>query len=344
MSLRSEDRPERLQDSVSPKPQSIASVTVAYNGADVLRGHLDSLKRQTCKLNEIIVVDNASTDDTRHVLATEYPDVTLLRLEENGGIGGGLSAGMAYAALEKQFKWVWLFDQDSVPAPDALERLVVASQQTGEDKSSISILAPRCFHVDTQMQYPGLRWRGSRFVAIHPSGGTAITFVDMVITSGSLIRQNAIEELGLPRTDFFMDFVDYEYCLRLRRRGFRIAIVGDSVVHHAIGSPTTFSIFGSTKSWADHAPWREYYMTRNEIFTIWKYYPEIRKRLFVLYRLTQHAIGILLFGKQKMDCLRMMWHGLLDGLSGRLGIRFLPNVLDTTPMPRARNDALNDCA
>src|SRR5579864_7241966 len=128
MPLRFEDRPSRPQDSVSAKPLSIASVTVAYNGADVLREHLESLKGQTLKLDEIIVVDNASTDDTRH-LAAEYPDVTVLSLEENGGVAGGLSAGLAYAALEKKYDWIWLFDQDSVPAPDALERLVLASQQ-----------------------------------------------------------------------------------------------------------------------------------------------------------------------------------------------------------------------
>src|SRR5579864_8651338 len=341
MPLRFEDRPSRPQDSLSTKPLSIASVTVAYNGADVLREHLNSLKRQTHKLDEVIVVDNASTDDTRRLLAAEYPDVTVLRLEENGGIGGGLSAGLAYAALAKKYDWIWLFDQDSVPATDALEQLVIASQQAAESEARISILAPRCFHADTQMQYPGRRWRGSRFVPVHPSRDTAITFVDMVITSGSLIRRNAIEELGLPRTDFFMDFVDYEHCLRLRRHGYRIAIVRDSVVRHAIGSPTTFSVLGRTKSWADHAPWREYYMTRNEIFTIWKYYPEIRRRLFVLYRLTQHAVGILLFGKQKMNCLRMMLLGLFDGLSGRLGIRFVPNrSARTALLRRSRSNAL----
>lgn len=332
------------QNALPSRSVSIASVTVAYNGVEILRQHLDSLRQQTHKLDEIIVVDNASTDDTRHLLATEYPGVTVLPLEENSGMAGGLSAGLAYAVREKKYDWTWLFDQDSVPAPDALERLVLAFDQSSNE-TNIAILAPRCFHSDSQMEYPGLRWRGSRFVPIHASPDTPTRFVDMVITSGSLMQRQAIEEVGPPRKDFFMDFVDYEHCLRLRRHGFRIAVVGDSIVHHAIGSPTTFSIAGRTKLWADHAPWREYYMTRNEIFTIWKYCPELSKRLFILCRLTQHAIGILFLGKQKIDCLRMMCHGLFDGFSRRLGIRFLPDGSErTSPMLPSRNDVLNDCA
>ena len=343
--------PFRSDSSAAPanglpaRPGLVASVTVAYNGAETLREHLDSLKRQTHKLEEIIVVDNASTDDTRHLLSAGYPEITVLPLEENGGIAGGLSAGIAYALRDKKYDWIWLFDQDSVPADDALERLIVAFEQSANQEKRVAVFAPRCFHSDSLTEYPGLRWRGSKFVPVDGTRGGPMTFVDMVITSGSLMWAQAIEAVGLPRKDFFMDFVDYEHCLRLRRHGFRIAIVGDSVVQHAIGSPTTFSIAGRTKSWADHAPWREYYMTRNEIFTIWTYYPDFRKRMFVLYRLAQHAVGVLLFGKQKIECLRMMFRGFLDGLSGRLGIRFLPNGKRLTqPIVQSRNDALSDCA
>jgi rhamnosyltransferase len=307
-------------------PTLIASVTVAYNGASVLRQHLESLKQQTRKLDEIVVVDNSSTDATLHLLASEYPEVTVLHLPANGGVGGGLAAGLAYAALEKKCDWVWLFDQDSVPAPHALERLLSGLQHLNDAKESTAILAPVCRNTNTGMTYPALSWRGSRFVTVPFSLNLPITFVDMVISSGSLMRREAIAEAGLPRKDFFMDFVDYEHCLRLRRHGFRIAVVRDSTVEHAIGAPTTFNILGRDKSWADHAPWREYYMARNEVFTIWQYRPKLATKAFVLYRLAYHALGILLFGRQKLECLRMIWRGVLDGRAGRLGIRFLPGI------------------
>ena len=140
--------------------------------------------------------------------------------------------------------------------------------------------------------------------------------------------QEAIERAGLPRADFFMDFVDYEHCLRLRHHGFSIALVRDSILDHAIGTSQDVNFFGRIRFWADHVPWREYYMARNETFTMWQYSPRLATKIFVLHRLAQHAMGILLFGKNKVSCLRMMCRGFLDGRAGRLGIRFGPERTD----------------
>jgi len=302
---------------------SIASVTVAYNGAAVLQNHLNSLRAQARALDEIIVVDNASTDETRTLLSNRFPEVTLLQLPENLGVAGGLAAGLSYAAREKKYDWVWTFDQDSVPAPDCLENLLLGLDSLSDDEKT-AILAPVCLNQETSMWYPGLSWRGPRFVPTAVDPARPVTFVDMVISSGSLIRSEAIAAVGLPDRDLFIDFVDYEYCLRFQQSGYRIGVVRDSRLEHAIGTPATFNFLGRARSWADHAPWREYYMARNEVFTIWKYRPATATKMFVLYRLAQHALGILLFGKNKLECFRMMRRGLRDGFAGRLGIRVLP--------------------
>lgn len=303
---------------------SIASVTVAYNGVEVLRSHLDSLRQQSRKLDQIVVVDNASTDDMASLLATEYPEVTLLTLPENVGVGGGLAAGLAYAVLEQKHDWVWIFDQDSVPAPDALENLLSGLSHLNGTEASTAILAPRCVNRQTGTFYPALSLRAGRFEPLMHKADAAVAFVDMVISSGSLIRRECIERVGLPRADFFMDFVDYEHCLRLRHHGYSIALVRDSILEHAIGVSHEVDFFGRRKFWADHVPWREYYMARNETFTMWQYSPHLATKLFVVERLLQHALGILLFGKKKIACLRMMWRGFFDGRCGRLGIRFYP--------------------
>lgn len=310
---------------------SVASVTVAYNGAAVLSGHLESLKRQSCQIDEIVVVDNASTDQTRNLLARRYPRVKQLSLPCNRGIAGGLAAGVAYAALERQHDWIWIFDQDSLPAPDALEQLLAAIHRLKDEAQDIAIVAPICINQATGMKYPGLRWNRHGFSPHSCDQSEPVSFVDMVISSGSLIRREGIEEAGLPREDFFMDFVDYEHCLRLRRQGFRIAIVRDSTLDHAIGEPTTVKIFGRRKFWADHPPWREYYMARNEIFTIQQYRKDSIARAFVLFRIAHHACGILLFGKSKLECCRMIWRGIVDGYRQRLGIRFLSGTEEHPP-------------
>jgi rhamnosyltransferase len=119
-----------------------------------------------------------------------------------------------------------------------------------------------------------------------------------------------------------MDFVDYEHCLRLRRHGFKIAVVRDSHLDHVLGSPSKFKILGRTTFWTDHAPWRVYYRFRNEVFIVWQYYPKWINKGFTLCRLVRYAVALLLFGKRKVECLGMMYRGFLDGRMGRLGIRF----------------------
>jgi rhamnosyltransferase len=301
---------------------SIASITVAYNGARVLPRHLEAIRRQTQEIDEIVVVNNASTDDTLTLLASRYPEITVLNLSENGGVGGGLAAGLNYAAITKKYDWVWLFDQDSVPLENGLEVLLAGLWHLDETEGSTAVLAPVNIHPETKMTCPGFSWRGGRLHAT-PEPSQHITFVDSVITSGSLIRREAVEAVGLPRADFFMDFVDHEHCLRLRRHGFRIAVVRDSLLHHVHGDPSKFKILGRTKYWTDHVPWREYYMTRNEIFTVWQYYPKWWAKAFTLYRLARKALDLIVFGSQKLACFRMMYRGFLDGRAGRLGIRFL---------------------
>jgi rhamnopyranosyl-N-acetylglucosaminyl-diphospho-decaprenol beta-1,3/1,4-galactofuranosyltransferase len=310
------------------KPYSIASVTVATNAARFLPRQLDALRRQTRKIDEIIVVDNASSDDTLKLLASDYPEVTVLNLPKNGGVGGAFSAGLAYTTTVKKHDWTWLLDDDSVPSAEALEKLLAGLQRLGEDAENTAILAPMAVHKETQLAYPGYFWRnGLR----PPRAGAAkeeISFVDIVISSGTLIRKEAIERVGLPRADFFMDCVDIELCLRLRRNGYRIAVVTDCRFDHAIGDPRRVNLFGFHRSWADHAPWREYYITRNELFTIWTYYPDWKTKSSIVRRLLRHAAGVVLFGKHKMSCLRMMYHGFVDGRAGRLGIRFLPDHMN----------------
>jgi rhamnosyltransferase len=301
---------------------SVATVTVAYNGARFLESHLAALQRQTQKIHEIVVVDNASGDDTLGLLASRFPHVTVINLPANAGVGGGLTVGLEYAALKKKYDWIWLFDQDSVPADNALEKLFAGLHGVNGDPNDVAILAPVSEDGKTKMQCPGMLWRNGRIVRVHTRPDEPLTLVDLVISSGSLVRREAVEAVGLPRADFFMDFVDFEHCLRLRQHGFRIAIVRDSHLDHVLGEPTTFKILGRVKRWTDQAPWRCYYIVRNEVFTIWQYYPAWRNKAFFFCRSVWLIICLLLFGKRKLPCLQMMYRGFLDGRSGRLGIRF----------------------
>jgi GT2 family glycosyltransferase len=304
---------------------SVASVTTAYNAARVLPDHLDSLLGQTRSLQEIIVVDNGSSDDTVALIARRYPEVTVLRLPENLGAAGAWSAGLEYAALRKRHDWVWAFDDDSVPQAKTLELLLAGIEQAGCEKSDIGVVAPLPIHTETGTCYPPLLWRDGFVKPSDELLNQPIWFADLVIASGCMVRREVVEKIGLPRSDFFMDFFDFEYCLRIRAAGYKIAVISGAKAAHEIGNACTVRLPGYLRIWPDHAPWREYYIARNMTYAAWWLYPSCNVKEFVIRHLTRHAGGVLLFGSNKSSCLKKMAQGFWDGRKASLGIRFRPN-------------------
>jgi rhamnopyranosyl-N-acetylglucosaminyl-diphospho-decaprenol beta-1,3/1,4-galactofuranosyltransferase len=303
---------------------SVASVTVAYNGSKNLPRQVEALLRQVRPLQEIIVVDNASTDGTGAMLAERYPQVTVLRMPENLGAAGGWAAGLSHAALEKGHDWVWTFDQDSVPGPDALARLLGGIGSLNGIQSEVGMIVPMPVHEETKTYYPPLFWRNG---FVRPSAEQMrepLWFADLVIASGSLTRREVVERIGLPRADFFMDYSDYEYSLRARANGYKIAVVPGAELDHEIGDARTVRIPGRSRLWTSYPPWREYYNSRNLAYTAWHLYPSRKTKRFAVKHLARHAGAVVLFSSRKTACIWKMMHGFWDGWRAKLGIRFRP--------------------
>jgi GT2 family glycosyltransferase len=301
---------------------SVASVTVTFNAVEILSRQLEALLKQTRPLDEHIVVDNASSDGTSAMIAERYPQVTLLQMSENLGVGAGLAAGLTYAAMEKRYDWVWTFDQDSVPNDDALGALLKGMETLADAAGEVGIAAALPVHQQTGACYPPLIWRDG---FVKPSAELLrqpIWFADLVITSGCMVRREVVEKVGLPRADFFMDFVDFEYCLRARSAGYKIAVVTRAQFSHEIGNAREVRWPGYFQLWPNHAPWREYYMSRNMTYAAWELYGNPGAKRFVVRHLARHAGGVILFGTNKIACLIKMAQGFYDGRRANLGVRF----------------------
>ena len=301
---------------------SVASVTTAYNAAAILPRHILALLQQTRPIQEIIIVDNGSTDGTRELLARNFPMVTVLDAGGNVGAAGGWAAGLAYAALEKKHDWIWNFDDDSVPDPAALEVLLADSSEIAGD-ATVGILSPLLIHMETGVGYFPMLWR-DRFVKPRREEvlSQSIWYADLVFASGALVSRRVVETIGVPLADFFMDFFDFEYCLRARSHGFKIAVVTKCQISHQVGNAREIRMGRFRKMWPDYSPWREYYFTRNIIYAAWWLYP--RSKGFVIKHLLRHVLGVLLLSKQRTASLQRMLQGASDGTKGKLGIRFLP--------------------
>ena len=303
---------------------SVASVTIAYNAASVLPRQMDALLRQTRPLQEIVLVDNGSTDGTGRLMAERYPQVKVLRITDNCGVGNGWVAGLTYAALEKKHDWVWSFDDDSVPNDDSLQTLLEGVGSLRDIDGQLGLVAPLPVDRETGTCYPPLLWRDGFVKPTADMLSQPIWFADLAVGAGCMIRREVVEKIGLPRADFLMDYIDHEYWLRARSCGYRLAVISRSQLSHEIGNAREVRLLGRSRLWCDHAPWRNYYMGRNLAYMGWWLYSNRRTKRFVIRHLARHAGGVLLFGSNKFACLKRLAQGFWDGRRGILGARFRP--------------------
>jgi len=312
----------------------IASVIVTYNNGDNIEKLLDSLFTQSKPIEEIIVVDNASSDGTLQMVKERFPQVTLLANASNTGVGGGYAQGMEYA-YQKGYEWIWLLDGDSLPQTSALEELAKAFTGLRPVHPEIGILASSPVIPLTGIRWDGFLWkdRFKRFLKEIPYSNKPSS-VDSVISSGSLVNRAVIETAGLPRADFFMDFVDHEYNLRVRRRGYEIIYVPNSVIYHDIGtSPPTLSRIGRVVArfiknrdpGAIHSPWRYYYMMRNELYTFWHEFRNYKALFYFMLLVIARIAQMYLYNDEdKIQKIKYILLGIRDGFKGKLGKTISP--------------------
>lgn len=299
----------------------IAVVIVSYNDKESLRKLILALKSQTYPLEEIIVVDNASKDGTVKMLNKEFSGVVLLANSSNLGVGEGYAKGMDYA-YKKGHDWVWILDGDCLPQKLTLKELIKAYNQLKNTYQKIGILASSPIDPVTKerVRYKE-KFQGGRFVELSERVFLSQQpfLVDAVISSGSLIRSDVIEEVGLPRSDFFIDFVDYEHCLRVRMKNYQIVYVPCSVIHHSLGSKVMVrSVFhlGRKRPVLMHSPWRMYYAIRNEVYIYLHILRGYKFVFFIGWRVLHELLSAVVHQRQRIKYIVL---GLRDGIRGRLG-------------------------
>jgi GT2 family glycosyltransferase len=220
---------------MTPFPQ-VWCVVLNWNGANYTIGCLAALKNCTYPNLKVTVVDNGSTDDSVSRIKVAYPDILLLQNEENLGFAGGNNVGIRYA-LERGADYVWLLNNDTIPAPDALSALM--AKASSDDR--IGAVASICYYADAPSTVQA--WGGSRVnLWIGYSGLSRVPreddWFDSLNGTSILISRAALKDVGLLDEAFFVYWEDTEFCLRLRKKGWRIAAAADSHVLHKVSAST----------------------------------------------------------------------------------------------------------
>ena len=246
----------------------------------------------------IVVVDNASTDGTGAWLDARE-GVEVIALPENRGSSGGFHAGLV-AAHAAGAEWAWLMDDDTIPRPDALERLLAA--ETGAIvRSSVVVWKDERLH---PMNVPGVeRERVAPLVDGAARGVLPLrsaTFVSL------LVHREAVDRFGLPDTRFFLWSDDIEYTARITRGGggTRAVLVADSVVEHRTRTPHTA---------VTETGGRFYFHARNTLLMVRGRSWSPVEKLSLLYLLALTSLQYVRSGGSPATVLR----GLRDGLAPR---------------------------
>jgi GT2 family glycosyltransferase len=208
---------------------NVVVVLVTHDRPQLLMESLAALRAQSRRPRTVIVVDNASADETRSVLATA--DVEVVRSETNLGGAGGFALGMR-RALERGADWLWLMDDDAIPQPGALEALQEHLQGLPDDAAVVCSCVMEFGAIATthRREFDGLLGYER---ALPRSAYTAQALpVDTASFVGFMVSAAAVRCVGLPRPEFFLSYDDTEYSLRLGRQGYSLWLVPSSVILH----------------------------------------------------------------------------------------------------------------
>jgi rhamnosyltransferase len=281
----------------------IAAAVVLYHPAP---SFLSNIHTYYSGIDQLIVIDNSETQDDsiQENLEGFFPGANYRFLNRNAGIAAALNIACDIA-IQNNCGWILTMDQDSS----------FSDHQFSEMRDRIA-------NIKTRFQRVGII---TPFHVLHPGHLPKVTeqysVKKIAMTSGNLLNLEAYTETGLFEEKLFMDYVDYEYCLRLRKNKYKI--IQDNFVHlkHSLGDFTIRNFFGQKIEISNHNSLRRYYITRNSLFVGFKYFKS--HKMFFCHMLKNvfflDPFKIISYEKDKLAKLKSVGRGILHFVFNRFG-------------------------
>lgn len=241
----------------------VVIVILNWNQLDDTSECLKSLRTLDYLNYHTIVVDNGSEDGSDEGIAREFPEVTLIRNENNLGFVGGNNVGIE-RALDSGGDYIFVLNNDTVVDPRVLSELV----DVAEADPSIAIAGPQMFYHDEPDELwflrASLKWPLAEMTLWNqrekrPFEEGVVFDTDFIAGAGMLIRSSAIRELGAFDPFFFIYWEDVELCVRYARAGHELKTVSSAKLWHKVSRSATA---GRTA---------QYLMARNQLYLCRKY-------------------------------------------------------------------------
>jgi GT2 family glycosyltransferase len=213
-------------------------IIVNWNGKTDTLACLDSLRRVDYPTYRIVVVDNASTDGSVEAIRAQHPNIVVLAQQTNLRFAGGNNAGMRYA-LEQNAELICLLNNDTTVDRAFLTHLVARLQSD----TAIGAVAPKIYYHSepNRIWFAGgelSMWTGTmRHIGIREiDRGQYDEPRDIAYATGCCIltRREVVEKVGMLDETYFMYTEDADWCMRMRRAGYRIVYEPKAHVWHKL--------------------------------------------------------------------------------------------------------------
>lgn len=288
----------------------IAAIVVTYNRLELLKKCIASLQNQTRMPDYLFIIDNASTDGTKEWVeqqCSENKIIKYIRLSENSGGAGGFNAGVE-AAMSYTPDWLWLMDDDGIPAPDCLEKLIRIC-----DMDMVgSLVLDNC---DTSKLAFGLSKNIKTTKDAINAAKDGIIHGLINPFNGTLISRCLVEKIGNIKREMFIWGDETEYVFRAVAAGAKVCTLVDALFFHPTGRTKKIRLFG-TKFCIEEPPagLRRYCRFRNYAY-IYKTY----KFQKLIYEFIKYTVLYLLIKKFSWREYLEYLYATIDGIREKWG-------------------------
>jgi hypothetical protein len=297
---------------IEPQPR-VYTIVLNYNNFSDTVETLQSALMLAYTNNHILLVENSTKKEIPERIRQLFPDLDIIKNEENLGYAGGNNAGIRYA-MQQGAEYIFVINNDVILQQDVLEKLVFAMESDRTAAACQPLVTyyndkDRIWSAGSQLilGYPRLYYRGRR------KQGKGIRKPPFGLVGCALLfRAQSLQEIGLFDESLFLLQEETDWCMRAVKMGFNLLVVCDAVVHHKVsvtlGCFSKEYLYYIARNWLlvgkRHNGRRGYaYILLTELFTRIPYY---------LYKLAR---------KKQIAMIRYYYYGLMDGLHGRSGVR-----------------------
>lgn len=318
-------------------PPSVTVLVLHWRGIDKTRRCLASLRTSTYSNYKVLLVDNGSAGDGVDqsqadgvTLAREYPEVDLLSLDRNYGFAGGCNHGLK-RAMANGAAFIWLLNNDAVARPESIGHLVQAALANpngaafgavvleGDSSNAeeagigeISFAKAKTYLRKMPAEGGGASAASKNKAEWRQNDGVTTYSCQWLSGSNLLLRQSALQKVGIFDEKYYLYFEDVELCHRLKLAGFECLLVPGSTIEHEGNASTQGSL----------SLWRNYYHSRNRLRFFMQYAPAHLKTVAlasIMGHMAKHMLTLPTRGKRGKACLRAEWLGVKDYFDGKSG-------------------------